>query len=264
MADRKEFAVLIKGLRDGHSVMPEDIDVDELISVMENARNLLYPDGKERPTINVRVEEGSVRLIFSTAATLVITAHALLQEISTTGDLSILSQKQSAAIRAFQKMATDKELNITIGDSTQLDKGVHLDKSTNDKWQTSEPTWVDAEIYISGMVTNIGGKTNPNIHVDTSDFDLGYVIVAAPEEKLARDNKNRLYKSQKLHIRIKQNSNTGELDYKTGELISFIDEDSRIESADEYLNRLIQEATPAWSEMKDPEAWLREIRGHGE
>lgn len=254
-----EFEVRISGAREGRPLTAAALDVDEWIGAMTNARDLLYPDSKHRARVNVRIEEGSVRLILTAAASIVIPLQAVLAEVNRTNRLDILHPKQVEAVRYFQKEAVEKKFAIQLGESNQLSSGLKIDGSTS--WEEkSEPIWVNAELYVTGTVINIGGKVNSNIHLDTKE--LGTLIVDAPREWLQEDPKNRLYKDQHLHISIRQNVETGEYDTKSARLIEFMDTEETQESPDDYLDRLIDEAAKDWAKVEDPEVWLREIRGY--
>ena len=52
---------------------PDNYDIREIISILENAENLLYPTNKkDRPTISYSIENGSVRHIFKTSIQYII------------------------------------------------------------------------------------------------------------------------------------------------------------------------------------------------
>lgn len=262
MIETRQFIVLITGVREQAPLGPSVVDIDEMVSVLQHAKDLLFPEPKDRPRVSVKIEEGSVKIILLTAAAAVIQTQALLAEVNRTKNLDILSPRQVTAILQFQKFSRDNHFNISFGERDRLDEGLTITPAT--EWKQAKPVWVGAELYISGKITNLGGKTNPNIHLETADFDLGTLIISAPEHKLAQDDRNRLYKNQQVHIRIKQNLDTGVFDPKSAELISFIDMDEQEESVEDYLNRLVKEASPNWEKVKDKEAWLREIRGYGD
>lgn len=263
MTTSRDFEIVIRGTREGQPLAPSNFDVDEWIETLQHSRDLLYPDGKKRPRISVKVEEGSVRLILTALAGVVIQTQALLAEVNKTHELALLEPKQRDALRYFQKYALENHATLQLGESAKLDEGLTIESFT--AWKEPEkPIWVDAELYITGKITSIGGKTNPNIHIDTQDHGLGGLIVSASEAVLGEDDKNRLYKEQQVRIRLKQNAETGEFDPKSAELIEFIDHEDSGESFDEYLDRLIRQAAPSWADVADPDAWLREIRGYEE
>lgn len=254
-----DFEVKISGTRDGEPITPEHLDVDEWIAFMENAKNVLYPNKKERPKITARVEEGSVRFIFTTIPALVIQAHALLGAVNNSKQLSTLNSKQQESVRYFQKFADRNQVTINLGEQKELAKGLEINKQI--EWEESNPVWVKAELYLNGKVTNIGGKSKPNVHLDTKDY--GNIVIAASEKYLSSDKKNRLYKDQRVRIEVLQNPEDFTHDFKSAKLIEFIDYDEVPgESVDDYLSKLIKASAKDWEDVEDSETWLKEIRGH--
>lgn len=54
--------IRITGSKGNMSLGPDNYDIREIISVLENAENLLFPSDKsDRPIISYKIEEGSVR-----------------------------------------------------------------------------------------------------------------------------------------------------------------------------------------------------------
>jgi hypothetical protein len=263
MKPLRSFEVRLSGTRDAKVLHPEAIDVDEMIAIMQHGRDLLYPDGKKKEKVSVQVTEGSVVVSFLAAAGRVIEVQALMEEVEQSRDLGLLAPKQREAITYFQEVASKNEFTIDLGATGKPDtEKLHITRNSAPLWKQPIPTWVDAELFLSGKITNIGGKFKPNIHLDTDDYDLRTVIIAATEQQLAADTKNRLYKLQQVRIRIQQDVETGAYDPRSARLINFIDPEDTQESDEEYLDRLIREATPSWSRIVDSDNWLKEIRGY--
>lgn len=263
MSSLRSFEVRLSGTRDAKDLHPEAIDVDEMIAIMQNGRDLLYPDGKKKEKVSVQVREGSVVVSFLAAAGRVIEVQALMEEVDRNRDLGLLAPKQREAITFFQEVASKNDFSIDLGAAEKTEK-LHIDQDSARHWKQPIPTWVDAELFLTGKITNIGGKANPNIHLDTNDYQLRTVIISATEAQLASDDKNRLYKTQQLRVSIKQDLETGQYDPRSARLITSIDPEETQESDEEYLDRLIREATQSWSGVDDSESWLKEIRGYEE
>ncbi len=187
MFETRQFIVLITGVREQAPLGPNVVDIDEMVSVLQHAKDLLFPEPKDRPRVSVKIEEGSVKIILVTAAAAVIQTQALLAEVNRSKNLDILSPRQAAAILQFQKFSRDNHFNLYFGEKDRLDEGLTITPAT--EWKQAKPVWVDAEHTLT--------------------------------------------------------------------------QDEQEESAEAYLNRLVKEASPNWEKVKDPEAWLREIRGYG-
>ena len=257
---QETFEIRITGTRQGELLTPESLDISEWIDVFTHGRNLLFPEKnrKDSPKVSMKIESGSIRLLFMTSVVAVIQAQAVMGKIAQDRTLNQLPKKQAEALRYFQGMAKEEQLDIRLGRSDQMDQGLHLSSHTD--FRPEESAWVEVETLIWGRLVNAGGKTKPNIHLDTEEF--GVLIIGATEEILAEEKDNRLYQQQQVQIRILQNAFTGEYDTKSAQLVAFVDH-NEAESPDAYLDRLIQAATPNWKKVEDKESWLKEIRGYG-
>ncbi|MFK8005721.1 MAG: hypothetical protein AB8H03_05090 [Saprospiraceae bacterium] len=259
MIKKASFEFLIRGTRDEQLITPYHLDIDEVIQLLSNAKDLLFVDEKgKRPNISTKMEEGSIRLILTTAATIVIQTHALLEEVKLSNNLSVLHPKQQSAIQYFEKIAQKDRVTIQIGNSKELNKGLFIDH--NSSLENSESVWIPVELYVTGEVVNIGGKSKSNIHLDTKEF--GMLIIKASKEMLLNDDQNRVYKTQEVRIKVKQNIDSGEYDIKSAKIIEFIDNDLKGEKPDEYLDRLIQKASSDWKNIENTENWLKKVRGY--
>ena len=256
---RAAFNLKITGSRNGQDLSPQSLDVDEWIGLFEHARNLLYPEGKKgRDHVGVSIEAGSVKLRLIAPASVVTQTQALLAQAGETQQLGILHPKQADAVGHFQSLAELNSFTFHIGSPAKPSQILLIDCHTI--WERSEKSWLPLERYVSGVVTNAGGKSNPNIHLDTEEY--GLLIIAVAQDLLKQDDKNRLYKTQEVRILIFQDRHSGELDKKSAKLLEFIDHDLQGETPDEYLDRLTQQASSDWKKIKDPEYWLRELRDY--
>lgn len=253
------LSIRVTGERENSPLTPDQLDIDEVIKALEQGKNLLFPDPRMRPKIGVSIEEGSVLFQLHTLAAAVSEAKILLEKIANQRSISFLSKKQSQAFYFFRDWAKENLFSISFAPREELPTLV-IDEHMI-LVEEEEDTWVDAELYLIGVVTNSGGKTRSNIHLDTSDYGLSSITIDANREQLAEDDKNRLYKEQELRISIKQNFRTGEYDPKTAKLLGFVDHQDASEDLDDYLDDLIRKATPDWQDI-DKDQWLKETRGY--
>ncbi|MEM7660494.1 MAG: hypothetical protein AAF399_30610 [Bacteroidota bacterium] len=260
MDGQATFEILIKGQRDGKPLSREAFDVDEWIAALKNGRNLLYPEksNKKRPQISFDPQSGSIRILMVTATAAVVQANALMARVNQTAELGILPSKQAEAVRYFHNLALDNQFDVFLGEAGQVEKGLHLHRRF--EFHLEEPAWVEVNTTVWGKVVDMGGKTLINIHLETDLY--GSLTLSATEDQLAQETKNRLYQRQQVQVRLFQNAFTGEYHPKSGQFLGFVDHPE--ESMDEYLTRLVKQATPALSQIKDKDAWLREIRGYNE
>lgn len=250
--------IKIEGLRDGEQLRPDLLDVDEVVSLLSYARDFLFPEkGKDRSRTSVSFKEGSAVLSFDVDPATALQTHAILADLNANHNLGLLKPKQVEAIEGIQKFVAEQDFVLRFGISEKLTEGLRIDRKT--EWMMPEEVWFDEELYVFGEIVDVGGKTHPNVHIDTKDF--GTLTIAANKDILSEDDKNRLYKKQQLRIRIKRNLQTGEFKKGSAQLIEFVDFEAG-ESPDEYLDRLISESKPYMDKIGDPDQWLKKIRGY--
>ena len=109
------------------------------------------------------------------------------------------------------------------------------------------------------MITNIGGKSNPNLHLDTKEY--GLLTISAEKDVLAWLEKNPVFKNYGVRAFGKQNIKTGEFDKSSFRFIDIIN--YAPSNDDAYLNSLIKKASKSWAEVPDTDAWLKDLRGYG-
>ncbi len=248
--------IVVSGAKGNIPLSPDNYDIRDVIAILENAENLLFPgDKKNRPVISYQIQEGSVKHIFKTSIQYVIGFNALLAEIGHSKQIDLLELKTAEALESFQEMATKNNYEFTLKTSIYQSQELKIDTST--KYYRSEAIWADAEFYFYGKVTNAGGKDKANLHLYTQE--LGTIRIETPMEFLETKEDNILYRNFGVRVKGKQHSQTGEVDKSSIKFIELIDYQPKFD--EDYLNSLINKATDTWSSMKDKDNWLRETRG---
>ena len=81
----------IKGSKGNLDLSPDNYDIREIISILENAEQLLYPgDKRDRPTISYKIEEGSVRHILKTSIQYIIGFNAIIGQVNQVQNIDFL------------------------------------------------------------------------------------------------------------------------------------------------------------------------------
>ena len=235
---------------------PENYDIREVISLLENAENLLYPvDKKDRPTISHKIEEGSVRHIFKTSIQSIIGFNALIGQISLSQNIDFLELGTAKAFENIQEIASKRNYTFSIKTSIEKSNELRIDKTT--RYYRTEAIWADAEFYFYGKVTNAGGKDKANIHLSTEE--LGTIRIQTPRSFLEKYDDNLLYRTFGIRAIGKQHSETGEIDTNSIKFIELVDYQPKYD--EEYLKTLREKAKKSWLGSINPDAWLKEIRG---
>jgi hypothetical protein len=248
--------IRVIGKRGNLDITPDSYDIKEIISVLQQAENLIFPGNKrERPRISYEIKDGSVRHILKTALQAVIGFNAILLSIQEKGySIDFLESPTARALEFFQESARKQGVEFEI--STSLDKSSKLKIDKDTAFTRSEEVWVDAEFYFYGTVQDAGGKSEANIHLDTREF--GLLKIVADKQMLGDYEANPLYKVYGLRATGKQNLHTGEIDKSTLKLLEIINYDKR--RNEDYLSGLIRKATVTWRGVNDADEWLAELR----
>lgn len=247
--------ITITGSKGNLDLTPDNYDVREVISMLQNAENLLYPgEKKDRPIISYRIEEGSVKHIFRTSIQYVIGFNAVIGQINQTQNIDFLNLESARALEDIQQTALKRDYIFSIRTSLTNSNELTVNKST--RLYRNEAIWAEAEFYFYGKVTNAGGKDKANIHLVTEE--LGTIRIETPISFLEQYDDNLLYKTFGIRATGKQHSETGEIDKSVLKFISLINYEPKYD--EEYLKGLRKKAKESWLGNIDPDAWLRELR----
>lgn len=248
--------IRITGSKGNLDLSPDNYDIREIISILENAEDLLFPGNKrDRPNISYKIEEGSVKHIFKTSIQYIIGFNAIIGQINQVQNIDFLDLGTAKALENIQDIATKRNYIFSIKTSLDNTNEVKIDKTT--RFCRAEAIWADAEFYFYGKVTNAGGKDKANIHVFTED--LGTLRVQTPISFLEQYDENLLYKNFGIRVTGKQHSETGEIDTSTLKFIELVDYHPKYD--EQYIKALRDKAKKSWLGSIDPNNWLKEIRG---
>jgi len=249
--------IKITGSKGNIELIPENYDIREIVSILENAENLLFPiDKKDRPIISYNIEHGSVKHIFRTSIQFIIGFNAIIGQVNQLQNINFLDLPTAKALENFQETAAKKDYVFTIKTSIDNTNELKIDRTT--KLFRTEAVWADAEFYFYGKVTNAGGKDKANIHISTEEY--GTIRIGALITFLEGYEENLLYKTFGIRAVGKQHSETGELDENSLKFIELIDYQPKYDEF--YLNNLRSKAKKSWLGNINPDNWLREIRGY--
>lgn len=248
--------IKIDGKKGNNELNPDNYDIKEIITILENAENLLFPnDKKDRPTISYGIERGSVKHIIKTTMQSIIGFNAILAQIESTQNIDFLDLNTAKAIEKFQEISKSHNYNFIL--TTSLDNTSVLTINTDTKFYRSESLWVDAEFYFYGKITNMGGVSKSNIHISTEEY--GNLTIQTNKDFLEHYEKNPLYKRFGIISTGKQNMDTGEIDKQSLIFKNIVEYSPKYD--EDYLNSLIQKAKKTWNGMTNADNWLRELRG---
>lgn len=246
--------IRITGSKGNLELSPDNYDIREIIVILQNAEDLLYPnDKKDRPTISYNIEYGSVKHILKTSIQYIIGFNAIIEQISQVKNIDFLDLPTAKAFENIQEIAGKRDYIFSIKTSLENSNEVQIDRTT--QYKRTEAIWADAEFYFYGKITNAGGKDKANIHIYTEEF--GTIRVQTPISFLEDYGENLLYKSLGIRAIGKQHSETGEVDTSTLKFVQLVDYQPKYDV--NYLKGLREKAKKSWLDGINPEVWLKEI-----
>lgn len=246
----------ITGSKGNIDLTPDNYDIKEIITLLENAENLLFPgDKRNRPIISYNIEQGSVKHLLKTSIQYIIGFNAIVGQVNIVQNIDFLDIGIAKAIEYIQDIAKKRNYVFKIGTSLDESNLLHIDRTT--QFYRTESIWADAEFYFYGKVTNAGGKDKANIHIFSEE--LGTVRVQTPISFLEQYDDNMLYKTMGIRAIGKQHSETGEIDTSTLKFIELVDYQPKYD--ENYLKALRDKAKRSWLSKINPDVWLNEIRG---
>lgn len=250
-----KIEIHVSGLNGGMELNPDNYDIREIITMLENAENMLYPNNRQnRPTISYEMLPGSVSHVFTTPIQYVIAFNAIIGQVSQKESIDFLDSKTASAIENLQKASQKKGYTFEISTSLGETNKIRLDAKT--AYFRKENAWVDAEFYFYGKITDAGGKDKANIHLLTEEF--GMIRIQTPVEFLEKYERNILYRNMGIYASGKQHLYTDEIDTSSLKFIDLIDYSPKYD--ENYLNGL-REKAQKWLSSIDADNWINQIRG---
>jgi hypothetical protein len=204
--------------------------------------------------VPISIEQGS--LVFVANGLLAATSlWADVAQLQNPSALGLIDPKRAAVVERWQVAARNHpERSYHLADKGKT-LTVRVDARSDFRNQI-ESIWVGVEKYVEGTVVDWGGASKANVHVRIRDGKV--LIIAASQQLLADEERNRLYRPALLRVSAKENLKTGEL--RDLNLLSFEADRSGWDEA--AFNKLVQKGTQAWGDT--PDNWLDELRsGNG-
>lgn len=253
MEEKGHIIVRFDGLINGKKLTPLDVDISEIKDIINDVENFLYPtrnEKTERPHISYAIEEGSAKHKFILPITGVILFNGLIGEVSHRKSIEFLDFKRAEIIEKFQRLATEKDFEITFNTSSNDSKELKINKNTN--FFNIAPSYINTELVLYGEVYQEGG-ISPNLHILTKEY--GKLTISATKEQILEGEK-RVYKVYGVKVNGKQSIETQKpYDLR---LVEFILYNPIFDKA--KLDLMIERASLNLSKIKNVDTWVEQIR----
>ena len=173
-----------------------------------------------------------------------------LEHLENSGSIARIDSKRAKVILKWQAAAkANTNRQYKLADSSGA---IVLTVSADTEFKRADDVWVHAEKYVLGVIVDMGGSKDPNIHVKTEDGRT--LTISASQAQLAESEKNRMYRQELLHVSGQENLLTGEL--QKMRLIAFQTYKPRFDESE--FEEMVARGTRAWSNVDDD--WLENFR----
>jgi hypothetical protein len=259
MDDTKELSFSVNDELLGEQLSPENISLPLLIEFAEQVSTFLKGSSKtDLKNMKASIKAGSFALGVEAPTRLLEPAIRDYQTIRERKSLSDVDPVRARIIESWQSLAIKNNGRIykLFVDSDDADKVRPLVISSDTDYQIEKELWANVELYTYGSVFDLGGKSQPNVHLQLTDGTS--VRVQANIDTLAGDRVNRLYSKQLVRIKAQQNLKTKE--YRNQTLLSF-EKYSPHYDEDEF-QVLVKQGRLAWKSVKNATEWVENLRGN--
>ncbi|MEO6034810.1 MAG: hypothetical protein ABIQ35_06120 [Verrucomicrobiota bacterium] len=242
----------------GRPLTPETVDLPTLRGFLEEVEKLIKGNmpGASLSDSRVRIEEGSVKVVALVAHLLAANAQADFSKLNDTGDLDAIQPRRAEVIEQWQSRARRFPTRKYFIQTNQAGNQLRI-VNTSQFQHGSENAWVSVEKYLTGKVTEAGGKQNPNIHLTLADSGET-VVVNATEQQLGGEKENQLYKEVTLRVQAEQHLRTKAL--REIRLMQFLRNEGDVDET--ALTSLWAKGREAWKEVKTATGWVESLRGN--
>ena len=246
--------IIIKIKDEEGKISIDNYDIRDIKFLLKNIDDIIDRDIKKN-TIGFEIKEGSIINSFKTTALIAtLFVNGIIEPINKEGNIHFLEDKKAIAIDKIQQKARNDNLEFEISTSLEKSPKCIIDSTTN--YFIEEKKWGRAEYYLYGIIKDAGGKSRPNIHLDTKEY--GYLKIAIDEKKLKELDKNILYKLVGINAEGEQNLSTGEMNKEKLKFIEFLNYNPTYNK--KYLEECIKKGTESWKGV-NTEDWIENLRG---
>lgn len=244
----------------GREMTPATVDLPTIRGFFQDVERLVKGDvpGASLADSTVQLKTGSLVLSVVASAPLVASTLADLARLADTGDLDSIDRNRAVVVEGWQRLAKRQpSRSYSVRAPGQAAFHPWVVNSASRYEHGGEEAWVMVKKYLTGKLVNLGGKSDPNIHLVPAG-DGRMLKISASEEQLSAEKENLLYKEVTLLVEARQHLRKGQLE--NIRLIEFLHPSRVVDEA--ALERLWAKGRVAWRGVPSATAWVEELRGH--
>lgn len=254
-SDYIEF--IVRGKQGDKPISPDNISLNLLSSFTKDIDSLLNSIQEvKKEDLVVSIEKSSLKIKILIALATLNVLKADVDTLKSTNDLSVINEKRGRVIEDWlskTKLIPGLEFEIIPFGS----EGIKINSESNIQ-RIETDIWLESEIFLYGVITDLGGASKPNIHLKTEEGNN--ITIDCKKEDLESETENRVYKPASIRVLAKQNIKTG--DFKEAKFISFQDYNPAFNESE--LLASIEKGRNAWSDVDDHVEWVRNLRTDNE
>jgi hypothetical protein len=243
-------------------ISPSNVSLSIILEMADFTKQFIKGDSKiDVDQIQVSIVDGSFA-IAARPTPIISDAVRDFEIIKDTGLLNNIDNKRAEIIETLQDKArkfTSRYYNITdsIASTNSNSKSIQISRDSNYKKIKTE-LWVDTELYLTGIINQLGGKGRTNMHLTLDNEESA--IIDIDSETIKNDKENRIYKPQTIRVSAKKSTLTGKL-----QDIRFISFEKYYPQFDEdEYKHLIKRTKGAWKDIPDISDWVENQRGNAD
>ncbi len=256
MLDKKEkLTIKIEGNSEdsvNKKLLPSNFDISEIKELLAQVDNLLRPISTEKSLITYGIKKGSVLNEIKAPKELIEQLNKTFYLINENRSLKGINQKQAEAIEYFQNMSSEKDRQIKI--TNTLNPNIELNITPYTNYKIQEDMFIETQLTLYGVITYMGGKVRPSIHLDSQEY--GLVTIYTKEYVLKQIKVNMLYKEIGILVSAKQSIYNYRLD--NVDFINFVEYSPEYDK--QYIEDLTKKGKGSWDDVGDLDEWLKEFR----
>lgn len=243
--------VLSKTNDRGVSLSLDNVDFLTYMDFLETVKQLIAGGDKTVHIPRPDIENGSLKAVLVISMSLFTSFNADMDRAKA-GDIDKMNTTRRKALEKLEKDALkDSSYSFLISDGNKPLITLLHDKPIIAR---KRDFWIPLERIIEGDVTNVGGSTDPNLHLVHKKGENAIVIKS---DKKTLESFPYLYQNVRIKIKCEENMRTGMR--RNYELIEIIDKFPKWD--EDAYRRVVKTESKAWADVKDPVAWVNELRG---
>ena len=247
---------IVRGKLGDLDISPSNISMSLLNSFSKDITDLINSIQEvKKEEVIVSIEEGSFKLktVMILAAINIINAE--IKTLYQTNDLNSIDEKRGLIYEKWISTAKENNLEFEI---KPLDEESLIINKNSAFSKIDNSIWVESELYLYGIITDLGGNQRPNIHLKLENGKN--VVIDCTKEDIAIETENRVYHSASVRVTAKQNLHTG--DFKEIKFLEFNNYNPVFD--EKILLETIEKGTNAWSDVENHIDWVRNLRTNNE